>query len=173
MCVDMAQENIISTIINTTVAAVLVLLLTACSEQQDESATETRIKIKYLPQDPARYTRGLNLFQSHCAACHGRQAQGAPGWPAKDASGQFRPPPLNDSGITWHHPMHNLVDIITDGTLKFGGGMPAWKEQLSRKDIDDVLFWIQSQWSREKYESWYRLNYEVEQSRKEFEKTRK
>ena len=173
--VDMEVVSIIciSMIIKTALVMTSCLLFVACSEQQSEDVLEDTAPVEYLKQDPARYTHGLSLFQRYCAACHGKQAEGAPGWPAKDANGQFQPPPLTDKGRTWHHPMHNLVDIISDGTVELGGGMPAWKKYLSRKDIDDILFWIQSQWSREKYAHWYKLNREVEQNRKEYEEFNK
>ena len=165
----MAQANINTISIKIKYALTIVLLLSGCTEQQDLDVPVKKLRIEYLSTDAQRYTQGLNLFQTHCAACHGNNAQGSPEWPTKDANGNFRPPPLNDKGRTWHHPKNNILDIINNGTISLGGGMPAWKGRLSDQDIEDILYWIQSQWSKQHYEDWYRLNDEFEQSQKEFE----
>ena len=106
-------------------------------------------------RDPVRYTRGLHLYRKNCAVCHGQQGEGAPDWRQRDAQGKFRPPPLNGTGHTWHHPMHVLRDIVRNGTAKFGGNMPAWKGILSDEEINLILFWVQSQWPDEIYRRWY------------------
>lgn len=105
-------------------------------------------------RDPMRYTQGLRLYQQNCAACHGKQGQGDPNWRQRDVQGKFLPPPLNGTGHTWHHPMYVLKDIIRNGTAKFGGNMPAWKDRLTEKQIDLIIFWVQSQWPDEIYRRW-------------------
>lgn len=106
-------------------------------------------------RDPVRYTQGLQLYQKNCSACHGKQGEGAPNWRQRDAQGKFLPPPLNGTGHTWHHPMYVLKDIVRNGTAKFGGNMPGWKDRLSEEQINLILFWVQSQWPDEIYRRWY------------------
>ena len=105
--------------------------------------------------DPLRYTQGLRLYQQNCASCHGKQGEGTQNWRQRDAEGKFLPPPLNGTGHTWHHPMHILKDIIRNGTVRLGGKMPAMKAKLTEKQIDDILFWVQSQWTDEIYKRWF------------------
>lgn len=140
-----------------------VFALVACSDEQHSSlpvevASSTTA---VLAKDAVRYTRGLKLYQQTCAACHGRQGEGAPNWQKRDVDGKFLPPPLNGTGHTWHHPMAMLVDIINNGTQRLGGNMPPWKDKLSDAQIQDILFWVQSQWPPEIYAAWYNNNQEV------------
>ena len=39
-----------------------------------------------------------------------------------------------------------------------GPAMPAFKDKLSQQDVDDVLAWVQSNWSDEIYKKWYERN---------------
>ena len=81
-------------------------------------------------------------------------AEGAPNWHQKGADGKFPPPPLDATGHGWHHPKSALVQTIKEGTVKLGGGMPAWKGTLTDDDIEAVLSWIQSRWPEDVYKSW-------------------
>lgn len=145
----------------------LFLGLVACSDEQASSAPPEvpASTTPVLQMDAVRYTRGLKLYQQTCAACHGRQGEGAPNWQQRDAQGQFLPPPLNGTGHTWHHPMAMLVDIINNGTQRLGGNMPPWKDKLTATQIQDILFWVQSQWPPEIYAAWYNYNQEVLRSK--------
>ncbi len=143
----------------------VMLLLMGCEERTQETEIDTLASEPVLEQDPVRYTRGLKLYQQNCAACHGKQGEGALNWQQRDANGQYRPPPLNGSGHTWHHPMSVLVDIINNGTQRLGGNMPPWKGKLSNEETQDILFWVQSQWRNEIYAAWYKNNQEIIRNR--------
>jgi len=137
-----------------TMSLMLVICLIPClpvqaQDTQGDAAPAAR------NSDPVRYTRGLRLYQKNCAACHGRQGEGDPNWRQRDAQGKFLPPPLNGTGHTWHHPMAVLLDIILNGTARLGGNMPAWKGRLGEREIGDILYWVQSQWSDEIYRQWF------------------
>lgn len=137
--------------------ASLLIMCTACDRDpapQTNVVTEDTVKKIALEKSPQRYTRGLRLYQQHCSGCHGKQAQGAANWQRKNAQGKYPPPPLNGTGHTWHHSREVLVSIINKGTLAEGGDMPAWQGRLTAQQIDDILFWIQSQWDREIYQAW-------------------
>lgn len=141
--------------------ALVVLLLSACGEGSGKSAADPAAAIPAAaPAAPGRVTdagrlaRGAQIYQANCAACHGANAEGAPNWSKKGADGKFPPPPLDASGHGWHHPKSALVQAIRDGTLKLGGGMPAWKDKLSDADIEAVIAWFQSRWPEEVYKSW-------------------
>ena len=139
-------------------------ILMACEQQETELVpviTQSDQESVRLASDPQRYTRGLKLYQQHCAACHGRQGEGAPNWRERDAEGHYKPPPLNGSGHTWHHPQRVLMDIIRNGTIRLGGKMPAWKDTLTDDEIKLILYWSKAQWPKELYEAWWRNNQEV------------
>lgn len=104
--------------------------------------------------DPKQIARGAKIYQANCAACHGANAEGAPNWHKKGPDGKFPPPPLDAKGHAWHHPKSALVHTIKEGTLKLGGGMPAWKGTLNNADIEAVIAWIQSRWPEDVYKSW-------------------
>ena len=142
------------------------ILLSACSDQTssqltDHVVTKQAEDIVVLASNPGRYTKGLALYQQTCASCHGRQGEGAVNWQKRDAQGKYKPPPLNGTGHTWHHPKKVLMDIVRNGTMRLGGNMPPWKDKLSDTQIEDVLYWVQSQWPKEIYNAWYRNNEEV------------
>jgi len=148
----------------------VILLLNGCSEQVPVNSAhnvssqneESNVRLK---TDPVKYTRGLELYQKNCATCHGKQAEGAVYWQNRDENGQYKPPPLNGSGHTWHHPKHVLMDIIRNGTMPLGGNMPPWKDKLSDSQIEDILYWAQTQWPKEIYQAWFRNNKEVKEGR--------
>ena len=70
-------------------------------------------------------TAGKTVFQANCSSCHGTLGQGGNGGPdlttrpnAKDAA--------------------KVIKRVTNG----GGGMPAFKGQLSQKQISDVAAYV-------------------------------
>jgi mono/diheme cytochrome c family protein len=105
--------------------------------------------------NPVEYSRGQRLFHLNCAACHGKQGEGAPNWRKPDESGKNPAPPLNGTGHTWHHSEKALTNVIRNGTGKIGGNMPAWKDKLSESEIKLILTWIKAQWPDELYSAWY------------------
>lgn len=136
------------------------LLLQACGDEVASQPGHAADSAKVYPrqQDPLQLARGSVLYQQHCAACHGAQAEGAPGWYRPDAQGQNPPPPLNGTGHAWHHPLPVLRRTIAEGTAILGGNMPAWKGTLSTQEIDDVIAWFQAKWPEPLFQAWARNN---------------
>lgn len=127
------------------------IFLAACSESASPTGPGRRA-------DPARITRGAEVFRQHCAVCHGTEAQGAADWRTRRPDGTFPPPPLNGTGHAWHHPWAALKRTIRDGTAALGGTMPAWQEKLSEEQIEDVILWFQSLWSDAVYAAWWEID---------------
>ena len=73
---------------------------------------------------------GADLFQQHCAACHGANAEGTREWKKTDASGHYPPPPLDGSAHAWHHSIPQLARSIKEGGLQLGGVMPGFGDRL-------------------------------------------
>jgi len=103
-----------------------------------------------------QFTRGGQLFQQHCAECHGAAAQGAPNWRSKGPDGKYGAPPLNGTGHAWHHSRAALEKTVRDGTQAIGGSMPSWKDRLGAEDTDSIIGWIVSRWPDEVYAAWER-----------------
>ncbi|MDH3639494.1 MAG: cytochrome c [Gammaproteobacteria bacterium] len=109
--------------------------------------------------DPNELQRGAKLFQNYCAACHGADGEGTvTNWQQRDSEGRLPPPPLNGTAHTWHHSVPVLFKTIKYGTLRLGGNMPAWKNQLSDEEILLVINWITSLWPEEIYKVWREQN---------------
>ncbi len=108
--------------------------------------------------DFATVVRGAKLFQQYCTACHGKRANGPPPEWLPLGNSKSRPPALNGNGHTWHHPARDLILMVTQGTVARGGGMPAWGGALTEKQIVDIISWLQSRWSKEKYEQWQKTD---------------
>ena len=75
---------------------------------------------------------GRDLYDRHCAACHGAKLEGAPDWQEQGTDGRFQAPPHDETGHTWHHG-HAMLFAYTsrggqaylDRGVTFDSGMRA------------------------------------------------
>jgi cytochrome c oxidase cbb3-type subunit 3 len=88
-----------------------------------------------LEEDAAALNVGRNLFLNNCAACHGSDAGGAPGFPN-----------LTDKDWLWGGSPETVVATISNGRM---GMMPAWGDALGDRGVDDVLAYLFSLQGRE------------------------
>ena len=82
--------------------------------------------------------KGKSIYQSKCVTCHGPEGKG------DGPLGQKLKPPAGDfqSAESKKKSPKELRDIIENGVPKTS--MVAWKTQLSEKEIDDVLAYVES-----------------------------
>jgi mono/diheme cytochrome c family protein len=87
----------------------------------------------------ADLARGAELYERHCAACHG----GATGGEISDI-----PPPHNAEGHTWHHATCDLVDITLEGLPPREGQpeMPAFEGRLTEEEVRTIITHIARWW---------------------------
>ena len=102
--------------------------------------------------------QGAEIFQQHCAACHGAQAQGADNWRQAKPDGRYLAPPLNGAGHAWHHSLAGLYTMIMSGSPGGKGDMPAWQGTLNMEQAAAAIAWFQSHWSDEIYAEWYKID---------------
>lgn len=81
-----------------------------------------------LERDPSALAIGRNLFLNNCAACHGSDGGGAPGFPN-----------LTDKDWLWGGDPDTVVATISNGRM---GVMPAWGPVLGTQGVDDVLAYV-------------------------------
>jgi mono/diheme cytochrome c family protein len=104
------------------------------------------------PDDVATVAAGKQVYDRHCAACHGAQLQGQPNWRQRDAAGRLPAPPHDASGHTWHHPDAVLFRLVKDGVAKTANlpnhvsAMPAYAGVLTDAEIVAVLSFIKANW---------------------------
>ena len=120
--------------------ALLALVLCACGERSDSDRSAQ-----------ADLARGRQLYDLHCAACHGAKLEGQPKWRERLPNGRLPAPPHDPSGHTWHHPDRVLFEITKHGMARYAppgytSDMPAFGERLSDDDIRAVLGYIRSTW---------------------------
>ena len=100
--------------------------------------------------------RGKIAYENNCVSCHMVNLAGAENWKGVDEDGHQKAPPLNGTGHTWHHDDKTLHSIIKYGLAKlvesYEGKMMGYEDNLSDKDIDNVLSYIKSYWPKDKYE---------------------
>jgi cytochrome c oxidase cbb3-type subunit III len=84
--------------------------------------------VSSLSQDPVALDVGRNLFLNNCAACHGSDGGGAPGFPN-----------LADGDWLWGGAPEQVVQSISDGRQ---GTMPAWGEVLGASGVEDMLTYV-------------------------------
>ena len=98
---------------------------------------------------------GSQLFQQHCAECHGANAEGTREWKKTDASGHYPPPPLDGSAHAWHHSIPQLARSIKQGGQQLGGVMPGFDDKLDDQQILALIAFFQSKWPTEIYDRWH------------------
>lgn len=101
----------------------------------------------YLRATAQNIVRGQKLFADTCQSCHGVRGIGERpnDMYARDEFG-FVAPPLNDDAHGWHHSDRQLVETILNGSPR-NKRMIAWKDNLSRKDAEDLVVYIKSLWN--------------------------
>ena len=101
---------------------------------------------------------GRELFQTHCAVCHGEKAEGTVNWSKLDAQGNYPPPPLDGTAHAWHHALPVLERVIAEGGVAFGGVMPGFVDRLNEEEIRSAIAYFQSQWPEDIYQQWVNIN---------------
>lgn len=108
------------------------------------------------PGDAKQVALGKNVYDKHCAACHGANLEGQPRWQSRLPSGRMPAPPHDASGHTWHHPDELLFGMTKDGLVPgkyappgYQSDMPAFAGTLSDDEIWAVLAYIKSRWPPE------------------------
>jgi len=96
------------------------------------------------PPAVATLARGLQLYDRHCADCHGDQGQGAPG---------IYPPLAGNRTLTMADPT-NLLQAITSGGFPPATagnprpyGMPAY--DLPPDDLAALATWLRRSWGHQ------------------------
>ena len=108
-------------------------------------------KIELLYQDQSVVDLGENVYQDHCAGCHGWNLEGQTNWHKRDQDGYLLAPPHDETGHTWHHADNLLFEMTKYGIQALAGDdyktrMLAYEGTLSDDDIVAVLSYIKSQW---------------------------
>lgn len=137
------------------IAMCCIIALAACAGATPAPGNTQSQPEPTLPPMPALradlIAEGQPLYAQYCAACHGANLEGQPNWKQPLASGKYPAPPHDDSGHTWHHPDALLLSIIHDGGNGSNGqipsDMPAFKDQLTARQMEAVLEYIKSRWS--------------------------
>lgn len=77
--------------------------------------------------------RGKQIYDQHCAMCHGAKGEGD-----GPAGAALKPAPANLKVMAPQHPDGDLAWKIAEGR----GAMPGWKSSLSEQDIWNVVNYI-------------------------------
>ncbi len=133
------------------IIAAVVLLVTAC-KRQSVNQTSDWAGSKSRPTEVAGFSAGQialgrRLFRANCESCHGARAQGHSEWRAPGTGRiTMAAPALNDSAGAAGRSSRQMVSAIENGMRLPDGkvAMPAWKDRLSRTEIDDVVAWVRS-----------------------------
>jgi len=92
---------------------------------------------------------GSELFEKHCAPCHGADAIGHdPKQPSGgfDADMNRLAPALNGTGHAWHHSPELLYEYIVKGSIDKTSPMPSFGSILKDNDIKAIIAYINSLW---------------------------
>lgn len=143
---------------------VLVAAATAAAAVAHGWQSDPNLKVVLQPSNGDVVARGRVIYEEHCASCHGANLEGQPKWRQRDQDGYLPAPPHDASGHTWHHPDKQLFEltkyglgaILGDDTFKTR--MPAYKDQLTDREIIAVLSFIKSRWPKEVQERHDQIN---------------
>lgn len=135
------------------VMAAAVLVVVSCGKKEPEKtavpATADQAQRSFTTEG---LFSGVRLFHEHCAQCHGPEAQGHPDWRNPEVAAA---PPLNGTGNEWKRRKRDMIAIIKNGVKRNGEPvMPAWKDRLNDREIEDIISWYQALWPAEMYERW-------------------
>ncbi len=138
------------------------LALAACRASNSPPLPQETLPVPVPTLDRNQIAAGRAIYVTHCASCHGPNAEGAPNWKTPDADFNFPPPPHDDTGHTWHHSDQVLFEITRDGfadPLKPGSPkrMPPFGDKLNDADIRAVIAYFKSLWSRDSREFQWRV----------------
>ncbi len=127
------------------VVAALAAVVSACApgaEQQDGPP----------PLDPEMVAWGRQIYDQSCAACHGPEGEGVPGWQERNQWGELPPPPHDSTGHTWRHSDGMLYRMVRDGwrdpfnrTERLT--MPPFGDVLSPEEIRAVITYVKTWWT--------------------------
>lgn len=109
------------------------------------------------PLDPKQVETGRKIYQQYCASCHGPRGRVEGDWEQPNAQGELPPPPHDAEGHTWKHSDAMLYRMVSEGWRdpfnKTGRlTMPAFGEQLSPRQICDVIIYLKTLWTSEQRE---------------------
>jgi mono/diheme cytochrome c family protein len=137
----------------------LVLSAAACGVSGPPATTTANpdtVSVAAVPTlDAQRIAQGQELYDQHCAVCHGANLEGEANWQEQNANGTFRSPPHDESGHTWHHGDSSLVAAVMLGGARIpadvGGtsAMPAYESVLTDEEVLAILDYIKSTWPEE------------------------
>ncbi len=106
-----------------------------------------------LPADATaeHLARGAELYQLHCASCHGENGEGQPNWKVTREDGSLPAPPHDASGHTWHHADAQLLEIIAKGGTVYmpESRMPGFEDILTADEMRATLDQIKRWWGPE------------------------
>lgn len=97
---------------------------------------------------------GSTLYTEFCAACHGENLEGQTNWQTPGEDGRLPAPPHDATGHTWHHADQVLFEytklggktLLASQGVEFDSGMPGFADQLTDKEIWNILGFIRSTW---------------------------
>ena len=131
----------------------LLVFLTACEEKSAPPPTPSTSSSPRF--DTASLAEGATLYQTHCAQCHGPQAQGHPDWQTPSDGSFAAAPPLDGTGTDKSRTRAELRAVIGQGRQRANEPvMPAFAGRLSAREMDAVMNYLQSLWPPEVYAAW-------------------
>ncbi|MCO6188352.1 cytochrome c [Rhizobium sp. L1K21] len=98
---------------------------------------------------------GHSTYATHCAACHGVNGEGQPGWQTESTPENPLAPPHDATGHTWEHADRAIFryiktgvldDICTFPAVAGGKGMPQFNHTLTDAEIKATIAYIVSRW---------------------------
>lgn len=90
---------------------------------------------------------GAALYSQHCASCHGRKGRGR-----GDSGRTLQPTPALKTFISrrpWAADEY-LLWSVAEGGIEFGSQMPAFREQLSRREMWQIIAYMRAGFPRPK-----------------------
>lgn len=133
----------------------LLIGLIACQSDQPEPVVfptiDTTIET-YPTPDPVTLATGEQVYQRHCAECHGTGLQGETNWPNPNPDGTMSAPPHSVLGYTWTRSDQEIYQIIMNGGSEIAealggeGRMPAFDDVLTDAEVWAVMAYIKESW---------------------------
>lgn len=109
------------------------------SWQEELSEEQINDVIAYISLVKKPASRGEIAFKNNCILCHGIKADGK-----GRAAPLFNPPPANLTKSDKNDEYKKLIITLGGQAMGRSEVMPAWNEQLTEQQIDDVVEYLQT-----------------------------
>jgi len=95
---------------------------------------------------PQQLGQGQQLYELHCAVCHGLKLEGQPNWQEGMAANLLLAPALDQNSPSRQYSDEQILQLISQGGIKPNTTMLGYKDKLTPTEMAALLGYIKTHW---------------------------